>query len=338
MKKGLEITTTDSLGRRIEPSLEVGKFGGYTAGTILDANAVNTLVKAKIDDVIGGASEALDTLKELGDALPTKLSQLTNDSGFVTKKDVETAVNINEISVISNQPFPSTWPTDNSHTFQDLVDAIDADEDAIKGKVYMSTVHYSDMQNAIGLVDGELKVEIMDSTGSHKIAVFTITSANASPYYWQNTMWNGQLHDISNVAGEKWISFVPSTSIKTVATTGDYDDLTNKPTIPTVPTNVSDFNNDAGYLTSHQDISGKADASTTVTNVEYDSANSKITKTINGTTTDVVTVSTLKTAFALGAAAEKAVDTTVTSGSANLITSGAVYTMCGDIETLLAAI
>lgn len=40
---------------------------------------------------------------------------------------------------------------------------------------------------------------------------------------------------------------------------GDYNDLTNKPTIPTVPTNVSAFTNDAGYLTQHQDISGKAD-------------------------------------------------------------------------------
>ena len=35
-----------------------------------------------------------------------------------------------------------------------------------------------------------------------------------------------------------------------MATTGDYDDLTNKPTIPTVPTNVSAFTNDAGYITS----------------------------------------------------------------------------------------
>ena len=52
---------------------------------------------------------------------------------------------------------------------------------------------------------------------------------------------------------------------------GSYDDLTNKPTIPTVPTNVSEFTNDAGYLTSVPSeyvtetelstaISGKADA------------------------------------------------------------------------------
>lgn len=61
--------------------------------------------------------------------------------------------------------------------------------------------------------------------------------------------------------------------------TSDYTDLSNKPkinnvelsgnkttsdlgiVIPTVPTNVSAFTNDAGYLTSHQDISGKLDTS-----------------------------------------------------------------------------
>jgi hypothetical protein len=36
---------------------------------------------------------------------------------------------------------------------------------------------------------------------------------------------------------------------------GDYNDLTNKPTIPVVPTNVSAFTNDSGYLTAHQDLS-----------------------------------------------------------------------------------
>jgi len=35
--------------------------------------------------------------------------------------------------------------------------------------------------------------------------------------------------------------------------------IRNKPTIPVVPANVSAFVNDAGYLTEHQDISGKVD-------------------------------------------------------------------------------
>ena len=44
-----------------------------------------------------------------------------------------------------------------------------------------------------------------------------------------------------------------TSSLATVATTGDYDDLIDKPTIPTVPTNISAFNNDAGYITKSVD-------------------------------------------------------------------------------------
>ena len=36
---------------------------------------------------------------------------------------------------------------------------------------------------------------------------------------------------------------------------GSYNDLTDKPTIPDVPTNVSAFTNDVGYLTQHQSLS-----------------------------------------------------------------------------------
>ena len=45
-------------------------------------------------------------------------------------------------------------------------------------------------------------------------------------------------------------------------------------------------------ITSHQDISGKADKSNTVTNVSY--TNKKFQKTINTTTTDIVSISTIK--------------------------------------------
>ena len=39
--------------------------------------------------------------------------------------------------------------------------------------------------------------------------------------------------------------------LATVATSGSYTDLDDKPTIPTVPTNVSAFTNDAGYITGY---------------------------------------------------------------------------------------
>ena len=55
------------------------------------------------------------------------------------------------------------------------------------------------------------------------------------------------------------------TGLSTVATSGSYSDLSNKPTIPVVPTKVSDLENDAGYLTQHQsldDYAKKTDVNT----------------------------------------------------------------------------
>lgn len=43
--------------------------------------------------------------------------------------------------------------------------------------------------------------------------------------------------------------YTKTSSLANVATSGSYNDLSNKPTIPTVPTNVSAFTNDAGYTT-----------------------------------------------------------------------------------------
>ncbi len=49
------------------------------------------------------------------------------------------------------------------------------------------------------------------------------------------------------VSNDRWGDDLEA--LATVAHTGSYNDLTDKPTIPTVPANVSAFNNDAGYLT-----------------------------------------------------------------------------------------
>lgn len=77
-------------------------------------------------------------------------------------------------------------------------------------------------------------------------------------YYWFKNGINTQIP-----AQYKSNGSVP-TNLAKVASTGSYNDLSDKPTIPIVPTNVSAFNNDAGYLTQHQDISGKEDMMTIV--------------------------------------------------------------------------
>lgn len=121
------------------------------------------------------------------------------------------------------------------------------------------------------MMQAELIIDIMDQLGTDgdKVIVFSLSSADISPYKWEYTSAYGRLG--------AWRSWATAATLATVATTGSYSDLINtptipdaqiqsdwgqsnttakdyiknKPTIPTVPTNVSSFNNDAGYLTSH---------------------------------------------------------------------------------------
>ena len=114
-------------------------------------------------------------------------------------------------------------------------------------------------------------------------ATLNINNMGAKPIYYHDApltagvikaddrclfMYNGPAERYYLIAIDRW--GVDLDALATVAHTGsyndlidkpnlfsgNYNDLTNKPTIPTVPTNVSAFVNDAGYLTSIPDSLG----------------------------------------------------------------------------------
>lgn len=98
-------------------------------------------------------------------------------------------------------------------------------------------------------------------------------------------------------------------TLSTVATSGSYTDLSNKPTIPsgvekTTTTPLMDGTAAIGSETKfaagdhvHPSDTTKADKSSTVTNVAWNSNGGKLQKTINGTTTDVLSTQTIKNAI-----------------------------------------
>ena len=67
-------------------------------------------------------------------------------------------------------------------------------------------------------------------------------------------MYNSGNNSYYLLANDRW--GVDLDALATVAHTGSYNDLTDKPTIPTVPTNISAFVNDMGYITAIPDSFG----------------------------------------------------------------------------------
>lgn len=79
-------------------------------------------------------------------------------------------------------------------------------------------------------------------------------------------------------------------SLATVATTGDYDDLSDKPTIPT---KVSDLNNDSGFISSETDPVYSASAASGITSSDISAWNGKSTVSLNRKTTSGTNIADL---------------------------------------------
>ena len=82
--------------------------------------------------------------------------------------------------------FPSSWPT--SSTTAAFCAAIDADDSAVVGMAYLGEATFEDLPE--GVSNAEIKVEIMNQTGTGKVIHLICSSGNVEPYHWEYTYWN----------------------------------------------------------------------------------------------------------------------------------------------------
>ena len=193
----------------------------------------NPSTKKYVDDSVGGIH------------VPTKTSQLQNDSGFVIKTT-------NELT---------NYYTKNNTYTKNEVDALVAGGSGASD--------YSDLTN-------KPKINNVELSGNKSLSDLGIT--NFSGDY--NDLSNKPtiptaLSELSSDESHRVVTDIEKSTWNNKSSfSGNYNDLSNKPTIPTVPTNVSAFINDAGYLTEHQDISGKQDKLVSGTNIKTIDGNS----------------------------------------------------------------
>ena len=112
-----------------------------------------------------------------------------------------------------------------------------------------------------------------------------------------------------------------------VSITTSYNDLTNKPTIPTVPTSVSAFTNDAGYLTSHQDLSSYATQS-------Y--VNTAVSNLVNGANASFDTLKEIQDAMATDAELATAISNLSIPSTTSALTNDSGFATQTYVDTAIA--
>lgn len=226
MKKEINTSTIDFLGRKINPSLVVGKkFKGYTSGEIFDANATVQLVDERVADIVGLAPETLDSLEEIADIINSK-QDVINDLDDIRSGAAAGATALQEHQDISGK--------------QDVID----DLSEIRSGAAIGRTAYQKPSNGIPASDLAENVRASLDKANSALQSHQSLSGYATEQWVQNKGYLTQHQDISGKAN--------ISDLAAVATTGNYSDLNEKPAIPQVPTNISAFTNDANYVTKTQ--------------------------------------------------------------------------------------
>lgn len=197
---------------------------------------------------------------------PTKVSAFTNDAGYLTQhQDISGLATKTELSDHTGNKtiHVTTFEKTKWDTKAELSDIPDV-TGYINGAVYDSQtkrINFKHDNTVVAYIDAtpfvvDGMVDTVEITGGNLVITWNTDAGKQSTSIPLTDIFNPNNYYNKTDTDTLLAAKANSADLATVATSGDYDDLTNKPTIPTVPTNVSAFTNDAGYTTNTGTITG----------------------------------------------------------------------------------
>ena len=198
--------------------------------------------------------------------VPTNVSEFTNDAGYLT-------------SYVETDPVFTAWDKDyndliNKPTIPTSVSELTNDAGYLTSftetqvlsisndTIYLTGGSYVKLPSGFSGDYNDLTNKPTIPTVPTNVSVFTNDAGYLTSFTEAQVLSIG--HDTIYLTGGSYVKLPTGFS-------GDYNDLTNKPAIPTVPTNVSEFTNDAGYITSYTE----ADPVFTAWNKDYNDLTNK---------------------------------------------------------------
>ena len=220
---------------------------GSSVGVMSFSSGINCTATGKISHAEGDGSYATGTNSHAEGSLSTASGVNSHAEGMSSEAT----------GLASHAEGSGASYGDCSHS-EGMVTTADGKASHAEGRGVYASGDYSHAQNIGTRAWGEAQTAIgkynqADSRNKYAFIVGNGTSetarSNALTIDWfGNVVASG---DVTDGSGNVLSAKANTSSLSTVATSGSYNDLSNKPTIPTVPTNVSAFTNDAGYITDY---------------------------------------------------------------------------------------
>ena len=214
-------------------------------GEGVDETELHNAIDTAVDKLVNGAPVALDTLGEIADELLGEEGVVSNLTSQINQKlDAETYETEKENFALKSEMPTKVSELENDSEF--------VTEEALDGFAKVDDVYTK--------TDADDKFATKESVAEVEANIPTKTSQieNDSDFTTNESVDEKIAEAVNGVATEEWVNeqgFAKVDELANVATSGSYNDLSDTPEIPVVPTVVSAFTNDAGYLTEHQDLS-----------------------------------------------------------------------------------
>jgi uncharacterized protein (TIGR02145 family) len=166
--------------------------------------------------------------------VPTNVSAFTNDAGYLTSFTEQQVISISHDTLFLT-----------GGSFVKLPAGFDGDYNSLTNKPTLFSGNYNDLTNKPTI-----------PTVPTNVSAFTNDAGYLTSFTEQQVL--SISHDTLFLTGGSFVKLPAgfdgdynSLTNKPTLFSGNYNDLTNTPVIPAVPTNVSAFTNDAGYLTGY---------------------------------------------------------------------------------------
>ena len=203
-----------------------GSGGSYTGGDGINISSSNVI---SVDNTVAKKSD-----------IPTKTSDLTNDSGFITSSALTSYVTTTQLEdALDDYALTTDIPTDVSQLNND---AGYTTQTWVQNQGYITGITSSDVTSALGYTPGTSNFSGSYNDLTDKPTIPTVNDPTIT--FVQGSTIKGTIHlnqsenssivfDAGGGGTVAWDDITNKPTFSTVATTGSYNDLSDKPTIPT---------------------------------------------------------------------------------------------------------